>query len=219
MRLSIIAINLIALGFIALAVAQTIASWSSDLVERRRGVRVFIVAAAALYGGLNAIPQILWSGGGTEIANAVNSAVLAAVVAAISFAMMRVDGADLFPVAPAVEAGDSGCSCAMTGRRPETGRCADAADGGRAHLPSRQHHHRHAGDEARNSRIPVAAADQPAARLSQFQCLPQRSPDRGGQGRARRSRARPKSPSLPLRWTPVSSRSGRSTAPSRRPPA
>ena len=103
-RLSIIAINLIALGFIALAVAQTITSWSSDLVERRRGVRVFIVGAAALYGGLNAILQILWSGGGTEIANTVNSAALAAVVAAISFAMMRVDGADLFPVMPAVEA-------------------------------------------------------------------------------------------------------------------
>ena len=50
-RLSIIAINLIALGFIALAVAQTVASWSTDLVERRRRVRVFIVSAAALYGG------------------------------------------------------------------------------------------------------------------------------------------------------------------------
>jgi AraC-like DNA-binding protein len=105
-RLSIIAINLIALGFIALAVVQTIASWSSDLVERRRGVRVFIVGAAALYGGLNAILQILWSGGGTEIASTVNSAALAAVVAAISFAMMRVDGADLFPVMPAVEVAD-----------------------------------------------------------------------------------------------------------------
>jgi AraC-like DNA-binding protein len=102
-RLSIIAINLIALGFIALAVAQTITSWSSDLVERRRGVRVFIVGAAALYGGLNAILQILWSGGGTEMASTVNSAALAAVVAAISFAMMRVDGADLFPVMPAVQ--------------------------------------------------------------------------------------------------------------------
>ena len=97
-RLSIIAINLIALGFIVLAVTQTIASWSSDLVERRRGVRVFIVGAAALYGGLNAVLQILMSGSGSaEIANTVNSAVLAAVVAAISYAMMRVDGADLFP--------------------------------------------------------------------------------------------------------------------------
>jgi AraC-like DNA-binding protein len=103
-RPSIIAINLIALGFIALAVTQTIASWPSDLVERRRGVRVFIVGAAALYGGVNAILQILWSGGGTEIASTVNSAALAAVVAAISFAMMRVDGAELFPAAPAVGA-------------------------------------------------------------------------------------------------------------------
>jgi AraC-like DNA-binding protein len=102
-RLSIIAINLIALGFIILAVAQTIASWSSDLVERRRGVRVFIVGAAALYGGLNAISQILWSGARTEAADAVNSAALAAVVAAIALAMMRVDGADLFPVMPAVQ--------------------------------------------------------------------------------------------------------------------
>lgn len=102
-RISIIAINLIALGFIALAVTQTVASWSSDLVERRRGVRVFIVGAAAVYGGLNAILQIAWSGGGTEFASTVNSAALAAVVAAISFAMMRVDGAELFPVQPAVQ--------------------------------------------------------------------------------------------------------------------
>jgi AraC-like DNA-binding protein len=102
-RLSIIAINLIALGFIILAVAQTIASWSSDLVERRRGVRGFIVGAAALYGGLNAISQILWSGARTETADTVNSAALAAVVAAIALAMMRVDGADLFPVMPAVQ--------------------------------------------------------------------------------------------------------------------
>jgi len=101
-RLSIIAINLIALGFIALAVTQTVTSWSSDLVERRRGVRIFIVGAAALYGGLNAVLQILLSGGGTEIANTVNSAALAMVVAAISFAMMRIDGAELFPASAAV---------------------------------------------------------------------------------------------------------------------
>jgi len=105
-RLSIIAVNLLALGFIALAVAQTIASWSSDLVEGRRRVRVFIVSAAALYGGLNAVLQISMSGGGAaEIANTVNSAVLAAVVAAISIAMMRVDGADLFPAVAEVQVG------------------------------------------------------------------------------------------------------------------
>src|SRR5258705_2464771 len=107
-RLSIIAINLIALGFIALAVTQTVASWSSDLVERRRSVRVFIVSAAALYGGLNALLQIAMSGSGSAaIANTVNLAVLAGVVAAICYAMMRVDGADLFPAAREVQADTS----------------------------------------------------------------------------------------------------------------
>jgi AraC-like DNA-binding protein len=104
-RLSIIAVNLIALGFIALAVMQTVASWSSDLVERRRSVRVFIVSAAALYGGLNAVLQIAMSGSGNaEIANTMNLAVLAGVVAAICYAMMRVDGTDLFAVSSEVEA-------------------------------------------------------------------------------------------------------------------
>jgi hypothetical protein len=54
-RFSIIAINLLVLGFIALSVGQTIASWPADLVEGRRRLRVFIVSAAALYGGTNAI--------------------------------------------------------------------------------------------------------------------------------------------------------------------
>src|SRR5207247_10657624 len=103
-RMSLIAVNLLALGFIVLAVAQSISSWSSDLVEGRRRVRVFIVSAAALYGGLNAVLQISMSGGGaTEVASTVNSAALAAVVAAISIAMMRVDGAGLFPAAPEVQ--------------------------------------------------------------------------------------------------------------------
>ncbi len=102
-RPSIIAINLIALGFIALAVTQTISSWSADLVERRRRVRVFIVGASALYGGINAVLQIFLSGGAAaEVTNTVNSASLAGVVAAISYAMMRVDGADLFPATPEI---------------------------------------------------------------------------------------------------------------------
>jgi AraC-like DNA-binding protein len=97
-RLSIMAINLVALGFIALAVVQTVISWSTDLVEGRRRIRVFIVAAAALYGGVNAILQMLVAGSGTtEIANTVNAAVLAGMVAVISCAMMRVDDVDLFP--------------------------------------------------------------------------------------------------------------------------
>ena len=92
------------LGFIGLAVAQTVTSWSADLVEGRRRVRVFIVAAAALYGGINAVLQIFMSGSGTtEIANTVNAAVLAGIVAMISYAMMRVDGGELFPATEEAE--------------------------------------------------------------------------------------------------------------------
>ena len=105
-RVSIVAIHLLVLGFIALAVAQTIASWSSDLVERRRRLRIFIVGAAALYGGMNAILQISIAGSGTaDIANVVNSAVFAGIVAAISYAMTGVTAPDLF-VAAAGPVGD-----------------------------------------------------------------------------------------------------------------
>lgn len=99
-RFSVTVVNLIVLGFIALAVAQTIRSWSADLVERRRRVRVFIVCAAALYGGLNAVLQILVAFSAGDVANTINTGVLACIVAAIAYAMMRVDGADLFPIAP-----------------------------------------------------------------------------------------------------------------------
>ncbi len=98
-RISIIAINVLPLGFIVLAVWQTVASWSADLVEGRRRIRVFIVSAAAFYGCMNAISQIaISSNGASDVANAVNSAVLVLIVAAISYAMMRVDGAELFAV-------------------------------------------------------------------------------------------------------------------------
>ena len=101
-RLAVIAINLLVLGFIALAVMQTVASWSADLVEERRRVRLFIVVAAALYGGLNAALHLLvTSSNAAGIANAANSALLAGVVAAICIAMLRVSGAELFAPAPA----------------------------------------------------------------------------------------------------------------------
>lgn len=100
-RFSVTVVNLIVLVFIALAVGQTIASWPADLVERRRRVRVFIVCAAGLYGGLNALLQIVVAGNDvSDPADTINMGVLACVVAAIAYAMMRVDGADLFPVAP-----------------------------------------------------------------------------------------------------------------------
>jgi AraC-like DNA-binding protein len=99
-RFSVTVVNLIVLGFIALAIGQTIASWPADLVERRRRVRVFIVCAGALYGGVNALLQIGVAGHRVgDVAETINAGVLACIVAAIAWAMMRVDGADLFSVA------------------------------------------------------------------------------------------------------------------------
>src|ERR1700761_8176167 len=57
-QFAIVTVNLLSLGFIGLAIAQMVASWSADLVEGRRRVRAFIVAAAALYGGVNALAQM-----------------------------------------------------------------------------------------------------------------------------------------------------------------
>jgi AraC-like DNA-binding protein len=97
---SVVAINLLTLGFLALAVGQTISSWSADLVEGRRNLRIFIVVAVALYGGLNALLQMLTPRGeAAEIADVANVAMLTALVAAISCAMMRVTANELFPVA------------------------------------------------------------------------------------------------------------------------
>ncbi|KRQ14370.1 AraC family transcriptional regulator [Bradyrhizobium manausense] len=101
-RFSVTVVNLIVLGFIALAVGQMIASWPADLVERRRSARVFIVCAIALYGGLNAVLQIAAAGYHVgAVAETISAGALTLTVAAIVYAMMRVDGADLFPAAAA----------------------------------------------------------------------------------------------------------------------
>ena len=99
-RFSVTAVNLIVLGFIALAVAQTVRSWSADLVERRRRLRIFIVCAAALYGGSNALLQILVDFSAGNVADTINTGVFACIVAAIAHVMLRVEGVDLFPIAP-----------------------------------------------------------------------------------------------------------------------
>jgi hypothetical protein len=54
-RIFAISISLISLGFVVLAVGQTITSWSTDLIEERRRLRVFVVVATAVYAGFNAV--------------------------------------------------------------------------------------------------------------------------------------------------------------------
>jgi AraC-like DNA-binding protein len=96
-RAAVVTINLVTLGFIGLALGQTVSSWSADLVEGRRRLRVIVVVVAALYGGLHDALQIFTFGtDAADIANTVNAALLAGIVAWISIAMMQVTAGDLF---------------------------------------------------------------------------------------------------------------------------
>jgi AraC-like DNA-binding protein len=94
-RPSVVATSLITLIFVGLALTQTVMSWSADLVERRRRARFFIICSAALYGGVNALLQIFGRGTG-DLATSINAAVLGGIVGAIAWAILRVDGSDLF---------------------------------------------------------------------------------------------------------------------------
>jgi AraC-like DNA-binding protein len=99
--------SLIALGFLALAVGQSVTSWSTDLVESRRRLRIFVVGAAAVYGAVNAVVQPLMSANGSPgLMNTANAAVLAGVVTAIAYSLTRVSGEDLFSIAVAKTAAD-----------------------------------------------------------------------------------------------------------------
>jgi AraC-like DNA-binding protein len=93
-----IAMSAISLGFVALAIGQTVASWSTDLVEERRRVRVFVVVATAIYAGFNAVLHLFLAGnGGPSILPTANAAILAIVVIVIAYSLMRVGGETIFP--------------------------------------------------------------------------------------------------------------------------
>ncbi|WP_315722975.1 MULTISPECIES: helix-turn-helix domain-containing protein [unclassified Bradyrhizobium] len=104
-RLVVIANNALAIGFLGLTLAQTVRSWSADLVEGRRRVRAFVVIAAMAYGGVNALLQIASAGGGpSELGNVINAAMLAAVVTAVTLMLLKVGAGDVFaPEATPVE--------------------------------------------------------------------------------------------------------------------
>jgi AraC-like DNA-binding protein len=99
-----IAMSVIALGFIALAVGQTIASWSIDLVESRRRLRIFVVGAVAIYGSVNAVLQLLTpQDQAPGLATTANAALLAGIVAAITYSLTRVSGGEIFSPAPVLQ--------------------------------------------------------------------------------------------------------------------
>lgn len=53
-----LALTLSSFAFAALATVQAVASWRTDLVEGRRRLRLFVVAASSLYIGLTALSQL-----------------------------------------------------------------------------------------------------------------------------------------------------------------
>jgi AraC-like DNA-binding protein len=96
-RVFAVAISVISLAFVALAVGQTVASWSTDLVEQRRRLRVFVVVTTAVYAGFNASLQIfLPAAGSPGIVVTANAAILAGVVIAIAYSLMRIKGETIF---------------------------------------------------------------------------------------------------------------------------
>ncbi|MFZ5733429.1 MAG: helix-turn-helix domain-containing protein [Pseudomonadota bacterium] len=102
-QITALALTVIALGINVLAVVQTVSSWPDDLVERRRSLRVFIVASAAAIAIVNGILQIALGGGAPPVLVSVaNAATLAVIVATIAWHLTRATGGELF-VEPATE--------------------------------------------------------------------------------------------------------------------
>lgn len=140
------AILLATLGFSLLAVGQTLASWRTDLVEGRRRLRVWIVAAGAGYTLLNTGAKLLQPGAGVsaEWLGLVDALGLAAVVLPLVWRLLGSPRGELFPMAPGSPPGTAPAGSAepaLHAPRPGAGsdptplpadpvKTADAADAG-----------------------------------------------------------------------------------------
>jgi AraC-like DNA-binding protein len=90
-------------GFALLAVAQTVASWRADLIEGRRRLRIFIVAAGALYTLVNMGVRVLPSSVASVWQGPVELVVLAGIVAAAAWRLVGVAGEVLEAPVPVAE--------------------------------------------------------------------------------------------------------------------
>jgi AraC-like DNA-binding protein len=95
-----VALALQALGFAVLAVAQTLSSWRTDLVEPRRRIRVFIVAASALHIGLTAMAGLSPRLDFAPVVRLADAAALAAIALTVAWTVLRVSAAALLVAAP-----------------------------------------------------------------------------------------------------------------------
>lgn len=86
------ALRLVPVALVLLALAQTVAGWRSDLVEGRRRLRLFIIAAVVLHTAISATVDL--SFGRDHVPpelHVLNAAALALIAAVIAVAMLQAD--------------------------------------------------------------------------------------------------------------------------------
>jgi AraC-like DNA-binding protein len=98
-----IVLSLQAIGFSLLACAQTIESWRGDLVERRRRLRVFIVAAAAIHSVASTIAGMATNGAPTPLMSFVSALALLLVAAAVAWSLLRASADEIFTLPAAAD--------------------------------------------------------------------------------------------------------------------
>ena len=108
--------------FALLAMAQAVRSWHADLVERRRRLRLFVVAGSALYIGIEAFARLLdVPRSAPQSASIVGAIGLLAIAAVTAWALLRVGPAQTLFAAPAELPQPPAEESRSTGDPPEPG--------------------------------------------------------------------------------------------------
>jgi AraC-like DNA-binding protein len=89
LRIIGLGLSLQAVAFAGLAVVQTLGSWAADLVEPRRRLRVFIVAATALHIGLTAAAGLAPRLDATPLVRFADAVSLALIAVTVAWAALR----------------------------------------------------------------------------------------------------------------------------------
>ena len=89
------------LGFVGLTVAQILATWGGDLVEPRRRLRLYVVAAASAYVGAKALADLVGAPQAAPVATSLTEALgLCLVTAAAALALVRIPAGELLFARP-----------------------------------------------------------------------------------------------------------------------
>jgi AraC-like DNA-binding protein len=93
-----LALTLSSFAFALLAAAQALASWRTDLIERRRRLRLFVVISSSLYIALNATAELAGVPHSAPAEGRLTGALaLIFIVGTIALSMLRMGQQSLFP--------------------------------------------------------------------------------------------------------------------------